>query len=128
MRQKHTLWRVAALLCGAALLVLPVSASYAQSKKDQKQQTRSKVSLTQQQRDVVRASIKKSKPTTTGSAGTVEKDITIGERLPGNVVVERFSDTVYRSVPPVRSYHYIARDRGIYLVDPRRRVVVDLIE
>jgi hypothetical protein len=128
MRQKHTLWRAAALLCGAALLVLPMGASYAQSKKDQKQQTRSKVSLTQQQRDVVRASIKKSKPTTTGSAGALEKDVTIGERLPNNVVVERFSDTVYRSVPPVRSYHYIARDRGIYLVDPRRRVVVDLIE
>ena len=86
--------------------------------------------LTQKQRDVIRSSVRRTKPptTTTGSATVVEKEITIGDRLPETVVIERFPNTVYRSVPSMRSYHYITRDRGVYVVDPRERTVIDLID
>jgi hypothetical protein len=91
---------------------------------------KSKLNLTQKQRDVIRSSVRRTKPptTTTGSAAVVEKEITIGDRLPETVVIERFPNTVYRSVPSMRSYHYITRDRGVYVVDPRERTVIDLID
>jgi hypothetical protein len=90
---------------------------------------KSKLNLTQKQRDVIRSSVRRTKaPVTTGAATTVEKEITIGDRLPETVVIERFPNTVYRSVPSMRSYHYITRDRGVYVVDPRERTVIDLID
>lgn len=89
---------------------------------------RSKLKLTDKQRGVIRTSVKRPSATTTTGSAAVEKEIVLGDRLPETVVIERFPDTVYRSVPSMRSYQYIARDRGIYVVDPRERRVIDLID
>ena len=89
---------------------------------------RGKLKLSDQQRNVIRSSVRRSSPATTGSTTTIEKEITIGDSLPETVVIERFPDTVYRQVPSMRSYEYVARDRGVYVVDPRERRVIDLID
>ena len=91
---------------------------------------RSKLKLSDKQRNVIRSSVRRpgTSTTTTGSSTTVEKEITIGDTLPDTVVIERFPDTVYREVPSIRTYQYITRDRGVYVVDPRERRVIDLID
>ena len=66
---------------------------------------RSKLKLSDQQRNVIRSSVRR--PAATTGSATVEKEITIGDTLPETVVIERFPDTVYRSVPSMRSYQYI---------------------
>lgn len=65
---------------------------------------------------------------TTAEAPSEEEDVTIGETLPETVVVHEFPDTVYESVPTLRSYRYIVRDQDIYLVDPSSRRVIEEIE
>jgi hypothetical protein len=87
---------------------------------------RSKLKLSDQQRNTIRSSVRR--PAATTGLAAAEKEITIGERVPETIVIERFPDTVYRSMPSMRSYQYIVRDRGIYVVDPRERTVIDLIE
>jgi hypothetical protein len=90
---------------------------------------RSRLKLSDQQRNVIRSSVRRSStPATTGSSTTIEKEITIGDSVPDTIVIERFPDTVYRQVPSMRSYQYIARDRGVYVIDPRERRVIDLID
>lgn len=91
---------------------------------------RSKLKLSDKQRNVIRSSVRRpgTSTTTTGSSTTIEKEITIGDTLPETVVIERFPDTVYRSVPSIRTYQYITRDRGVYVIDPRERRVIDLID
>jgi hypothetical protein len=54
--------------------------------------------------------------------------VTIGERLPASVEITEFPDEVYREVPAVRSYRYYSSDRGLYLVDPSDRTVIEEID
>ncbi|MEZ0213801.1 MAG: DUF1236 domain-containing protein, partial [Xanthobacteraceae bacterium] len=89
---------------------------------------RSKLKLTDKQRNMIRTTIKRPTTTTTTTGSAVEKEIVIGDRLPETMVIERFPDTVYREVPAMRSYQYVVRDRGVYVVDPRERRVIDLID
>jgi hypothetical protein len=89
---------------------------------------RSKLKLSDKQRNVIRSSVRRSSPPATTGATTTVEEIEIGDTLPETVVIERFPDTVYREVPSVRSYQYITRDRGVYVVDPRERRVIDLID
>jgi len=35
---------------------------------------------------------------------------------------------VVRTVPTVKTYRYITSPRGVYLVDPQRRVVIEEID
>ena len=90
--------------------------------------SRKKISLTQKQRDAVRTQITRrpAAPATTGEATRTE--IVVGERLPETIVIERFPDTVYRQVPALRSYNYVVRDRDIYLVEPRERRVIEMMD
>jgi hypothetical protein len=89
---------------------------------------RSTLKLTDKQRNMIRTTIKRPTTTTTTTGSAVEKEIVIGDRLPETMVIERFPDTVYREVPAMRSYQYVVRDRGVYVVDPRERRVIDLID
>jgi len=90
---------------------------------------RSRLKLSDQQRNVIRSSVRRSgQPATTGSSTVVEKEITVGDTVPDTVVIERFPDTVYRQVPSMRSYQYITRGNGVYVVDPRERRVIEMID
>ena len=48
--------------------------------------------------------------------------------MPKAYTIERFPDAVYWQVPALRSYQYILRDQDLYLVDPRKRQVIELID
>ena len=89
---------------------------------------RSKVSFTDQDRDVVRKHVKArtTEHQTTGSAAKVV--IRRGERLPDSVEFEEFPDTVYREVPSLREYRYIHRENRTYLIDPGERRVIEEID
>jgi hypothetical protein len=93
--------------------------------------SRSKVSVTDKDRDTVRKHVKtrterqatgSTAQTTGSSAKTV---IRRGERLPETVEVEEFPETVYRDAPALREYRYIHRENRTYLVDPVERTVID---
>ena len=87
--------------------------------------THSKVSFTDNNRDVVRKHVKTrtTERQTTGSAAKVV--IRRGVRLPDTVEFEEFPDTVYREAPSLREYRYIHRENRTYLVDPRERTVIE---
>lgn len=90
--------------------------------------SRSKVSFTDKDRDVVRKHVqtRTTERQTTGSAAKVE--IRRGERLPDTVEVEEFPETVYREAPSLRDYRYIHRENRTYLVDPGERRVIEEID
>jgi hypothetical protein len=54
-------------------------------------------------------------------------EIAVGETLPNTVVLQQFPETVYETVPRVRSYRYLVRGDDVYLIDPSDRRVVDVI-
>ncbi|ARQ00740.1 DUF1236 domain-containing protein [Pseudorhodoplanes sinuspersici] len=90
--------------------------------------SRSKLTLTDKQRDVIRRGATERR--TTGSGGqvtTMDREIVVGDELPETVEIESFPDTVYTEVPEIRSYRYIVRDRDIFLVDPAERRVIEVI-
>lgn len=86
-----------------------------------------KVNLSKQQRDYIREqSTRRTTSTTTGAAPrTTTRRVVVGDPVPDTVEIETFPEEVYREVPTVRSYRYIRGERGIYLVDPQRRVIID---
>jgi hypothetical protein len=91
--------------------------------------TRSKVTFTDQDRDVVRRHTRAStEQRTTGSSGPTRFEIRRGERLPDTVVVEEFPETVYREAPALREYRYIHRENRTYLIEPTERRVIEEID
>jgi hypothetical protein len=84
---------------------------------------RADVSLSQQQRQVIHRNVV-TRETTAIAPGP---DIVVGETLPDTVVVREFPETVYRTVPRVRSYRYLVRGDDVYLIDPSDRRVVEVI-
>ena len=90
--------------------------------------SRSKVSFTDKDRDVVRKHIRTrtTERQTTGNSAKVV--IRRGERLPDTIEYDEFPETVYREAPSLREYRYIHRENRTYLVDPRERTVIEEID
>jgi hypothetical protein len=90
--------------------------------------SRSKVSFTDKDRDVVRKHVRSSteRRTTGSSASRVE--IRRGERVPDTVEIEEFPETVYREAPALREYRYIHRDSRTYVVEPTERRIIEEID
>jgi hypothetical protein len=87
--------------------------------------SREKLSFSKEQRETIRKHTRRS---TTGSGSRSTTSVTVGERIPDNIELHEFSSDVYTTVPTVRTYRYIEAPRGIYLVDPQRRTVIEEIE
>jgi len=89
--------------------------------------SRSKVSFSDRDREVVRKHVKaRTERQTTGSTAKVV--IRRGERLPDSVEMEEFPETVYREAPDLREYRYIHRDNRTYVVEPTERMVIEEID
>jgi hypothetical protein len=86
-----------------------------------------KLNLSSQQRDVIRKHYSSKKPVTTGAATRSEK-IVVGEEVPESVTIETFPEDIYREVPAVRNYRYIHGDRGLYIVEPQSRRVIEELD
>jgi hypothetical protein len=88
--------------------------------------SRSKVTFTDKDRDVVRRHTRAStERRTTGSSGAARVEIRRGERVPDTVEIEEFPETVYREAPALREYRYIHRDNRTYIVEPGERRVIE---
>jgi hypothetical protein len=91
--------------------------------------TERKLNLSSQQRDIIRKhSARRTTTTTTTGSAPRSRSVTVGEEVPETTVIESFPEEVYRDVPEVRSYRYIQGDRGISIVDPQSRRVIEDIE
>lgn len=88
--------------------------------------TQRKLNLTTKQKEVIRKhSTRRTTSTTTGSAPRSQSRVIVGEEAPDTVMIESFPEEVYREVPEIRSYRYIRGDRGIYIVEPQGRRVIE---
>lgn len=87
-----------------------------------------RVKLSDKQRTYIRQHATTRRSTTTGSAPSSSTRIIVGEEVPDSVTIESFPEEVYREVPAVRSYRYIPSDRGLYLVEPGSRRVIEEID
>jgi hypothetical protein len=61
-------------------------------------------------------------------AAHVSERYVVGETVPADVDIYDMPATIYTEVPAVRSYRYVRSDRGVVLVDPAQRRVVDVID
>jgi hypothetical protein len=52
----------------------------------------------------------------------------IGERVPDDVEFYEMPEMVYIEEPAIRRYRYIPHDRGVVVVEPRERRVIDVID
>jgi hypothetical protein len=52
----------------------------------------------------------------------------VGERVPDDVEFYDLPEVVYAEEPAIRRYRYIPRDRGVVVVEPRERRVIDVID
>ena len=86
--------------------------------------TVTKSKYTDKQRDAIRKSMRTR--TTTGASSSTE--IQIGDRVPDTIELQSFDTQVIRTVPTVKTYRYITSPRGVYVVDPQRRVVIEEID
>lgn len=92
--------------------------------------TQRRVTLSQTQREYIRrhATSRRTTTATTGAAPRSQTRVIVGEEVPDTVVIESFPEEVYREVPAIRSYRYIHSDRGVYLVEPDSRRVIEEID
>lgn len=88
---------------------------------------RGKLSLSQQQRDVIRRSTIERRTTGSGATTIIERDYAIGDELPETIEFEAFPETIYTEVPEIRSYRYVVHDRDVYVIDPQERRVIEII-
>lgn len=86
---------------------------------------RAGLSLTQEQRAVVRRSTVPAQRATTGSS--VHREVTIEEEVPSSVELEEFDAPVVRDIPSFRRYRYYRDDDDVVVVDPDSRHVIDII-
>jgi hypothetical protein len=95
-------------------------------------QSRKSLELTREQREVLRKHAAQRRTTTTTERRTTTGQATVrprvGERLPDSMEIESFPEDVYREVPAVRGYRYYGTERGLLLVDPAERGVIEDIE
>lgn len=56
------------------------------------------------------------------------EDYVIGERVPDDVEFYDMPEVVYTEEPAIRRYRYIPHDRGVVVVEPRERRVIDVID
>ena len=87
-----------------------------------------KLNLSSQQRDTIRKHYSSKKKTVTTGAATRSEKIVVGEDVPESVTIERFPEEVYRDVPAVRDYRYVQGDRGLYIVEPQSRRVIEELD
>lgn len=91
--------------------------------------TERSANLTKQQRDYIREKSARRTTTTTTTTGSAPRPasprVRVGDRIPDTVEIETFPEEVYREVPTMRSYRYMRGERGIYLVDPQRRTIIE---
>jgi hypothetical protein len=94
--------------------------------------SKSRLELSQSQREVIRkhaSSSRKSAPATVGSAGPrIRERVRIEEEVPDTIELHEFPDTVVKEVPAVRPYRFYMHDDRVILVNPARRRVYDVIE
>jgi hypothetical protein len=86
--------------------------------------SRERVSFSNEQREAIR---KHTRSRNTTGAGT-RTTVTVGQRVPDSVELRSFDEDVYTVVPTVRTYRYIESPRGIYLIDPQQRTVIEEID
>jgi hypothetical protein len=58
----------------------------------------------------------------------VSERYVVGETVPADVEIYDMPASIYTEVPAVRSYRYVRSDRGVVLVDPAQRRVIDVID
>jgi hypothetical protein len=85
--------------------------------------TRKTTKYTPKQREAIRSV--RTRATTGASSAT---EIQIGDRVPDTIELQSFDTQVVRTVPTVKTYRYVTSPRGVYLVDPQRRVVIEEID
>jgi hypothetical protein len=85
--------------------------------------TRTTTRYTPKQREAIRSV--RTRATTGASSAT---EIQIGDRVPDTIELQSFDTQVVRTVPTVKTYRYVTSPRGVYLVDPQRRVVIEEID
>jgi hypothetical protein len=86
-----------------------------------------KIKLSETDRNILRKSARHSRATT-GANRSVTETITVGEPLPATVEIEAFPEEIYSEVPAIRDYRYYRTDRGLFLVDPADRVVIEEVD
>ena len=63
-----------------------------------------------------------------GAAVTMDQQVVPGYVLPGAIELQPFAEDVYGTVPSARGYRYVRTGRGVVLVDPATRRVVEVID
>ena len=58
----------------------------------------------------------------------VRFDLRVGERVPQNVTLETFPETIYSEDPDLKTYEYVVVQERVVLVDPQSREVVEILE
>lgn len=75
-----------------------------------------------------RTVIKRQTATVRHSPARVSERYVVGETVPADVEIYDMPASIYTEVPAVRSYRYVRSDRGVVLVDPAQRRVIDVID
>jgi hypothetical protein len=87
--------------------------------------TKSKFSLSDDQRAVIRKHASPARRETTGSR--VRREVTIEEEVPAAVELQEFDEPVVRAVPAMRGYRYYRDDDDVVIVEPGGRRVYDVL-
>jgi Protein of unknown function (DUF1236) len=99
---------------------------------------RKKLELTRDQREILRQQAQRHRKSEKSekhviieerrTTGAGHREPRVGDRVPDSVVIEIFPEEVYREVPAVRGYRYYPTERGLRLIDPHDRGVIEDIE
>jgi len=85
----------------------------------------SRASFTDQQREVIRS--RASTLRSTATTGSSASRIVIEEEVPSAIELEEFPAEIVTEVPVVRTYRYFRQDNDVFVVDPDRRRVIEII-
>ena len=107
--------------------VMPYTGSGTRASATRATQTRA-VSLTNEQRNVVRKHATQRRASEPPTTTTTRKRYSVGDQVDRSVTIETFPDSVYEEVPVVRRHRYFRDDDRVLLVDPDEDRIVEIIE
>jgi hypothetical protein len=86
--------------------------------------SQSKISLTLEQRHVIKEIVKDLKI----QSAPANTDISVGAELPQSIKLESIPNEIAAKVPQIKSHQFLVKDNKVVLVEPKDHKVVEVIE
>lgn len=84
------------------------------------------IRITAEQGHVIKETVLKGRPTE--SSGSGQSEAAIGDKVPANVQLQNFPETVFEKVPQVKMHKFYVANGQVVIVSPSDNTIADILK